>query len=213
MVDGKIELEGYGEVKANPDQVCIEYGITEQNMDASLAVQVVEQGVKAFFDKLKALGLEEQAEAKDIKSKIQYQNDDMRYGSILGYTVTRCVSVVLTDFSLIPTLNQAAMSCGLTQIFYCRYSLVDSSAYEAEAVHRASNDVKRKADLLAREFGLALGKPRSLSFSKATPFEAACYLGRANQPEELIVPDCTAIYRPAPITIGMTIHAEYVYQH
>lgn len=237
-VDGKIELIGRGEVKVEPDQVRIDYCVSVLKDTVQEAVKVAEHSVIKFFEKLKDLNLDQEAEAGDLSSQVEWKiKEDSttdvagaqssqvemkvkkeKTPEIAGYRVKRHVYVIVHDFSQISKVNSVALKCGLDRICGYRYSVSDTSKAEEEAAHKAANDVRHQASILAHEFGLDLGKPSSLTFDKdqrnimpSTEFYRCSRELLEQGEEEKIM--AAAVYKPSPISVKVTIRAEFLYQH
>lgn len=237
-VDGKIELIGRGEVKVEPDQVRIDYCVSVLKDTVQDAVKVAEHSVIKFFEKLKDLNLDQEAEAGDLSSQVEWKIKEdntteiageqsskvemkvkkEKAPEIAGYRVKRHVYVIVHDFSQISKVNSVALKCGLDRICGYHYSVSDTSKAEEEAAHKAADDVRHQASILAHEFGLDLGKPSSLTFDKeqgnVTPrmVFASCHPSLVDQSEDEKIL-AAAVYKPSPISVKVTIRAEFLYQH
>lgn len=217
-VDGEIELVGIGEVKVIPDQVTIEYSIVVNHEDAKVAKQKVERAVSDFFEALKPLELDKDAVAQNISTQPIFSDRDI-FGRrhLVEYEVSRQVNVLIRDFSLICKVNDLAMDCGLDRIVSCDYSLSDRKKYEDEAAHKAIEEIKHQAELLAHEFGLALGKPSHIEYESSHRryqpgvLYAARYRGDVGAGDDS--DNSEPVYKPDPVTVSVTVNVTYVYQH
>lgn len=218
--DGTIELECTGTVKVTPDVVVMDYCVVTTQRDAAFAKRSVEEAVSKFFEELKAMSLDEEASAGQISVQPTYSDKDV-FGrrELVGYEVSRHVQVRIHDFSQICKVNNLALDCGLNRITGCDYMITDPKKYEDEAAHKAAEEIKHQADLLSHEFGLSLGKPCRIEYTKedAAPRGVLFCAGPSAKHSRLIEQpsndEIEPVYKPDLLEICVTIKAEFTYQH
>ncbi len=136
---------------------------------------------------LKALGID----AKDIKTTSYDLNPTYSYdqktgkSSIYGYRLTQTVSVKVRDFGKVSDVLTGLSNAGINQISGFSFDIDDPEKYLTEARNQAFDKAKSKAQSMAAQNGVALG--RALNFSESgagypTPIYAAAELGKGSSP-------------------------------
>lgn len=150
-----------GKVLAKPDIAQISFGV--QGDTKLEAVEAVEEGtakMNAVITELKGLGIEE----KDIKSTqyslnpiYSYNRDDGKR-SLDGYELYQQLTIKVRDLDKIGEAIKVSANAGANQIGGVNFTIDDTDELKAEARQQAITKAKEKAQIIATESGLKLGK-------------------------------------------------------
>lgn len=175
-----ITISGYGEVQAVPDIANVYFTISKDAKtvkDAQDAVAKVENSVLVF---LQENGVAE----KDIKTdnfsfypKYEYKYEAQsllpctEYGCpprpgknvIVGYTSTESITVKVRNTDDAGKIMQGLGTLGVSQLNGPSFSIDDEDALKAEARKEAIDDARTKAEALAKDLGVHLGRVASFS--------------------------------------------------
>jgi len=175
-----ISVVGQGIVLAQPNVARITLG--SEVFDSSLANAQAEAArrMDAVINKLKALGIAE----SDIRTTAfnvtpQYDQGNQNPPVLRGYQVQNLVEVRTTNVAGLGALLDDAVSSGATRVFGIAFESDDMEALTNQARDQAMTNAHAKADQLARDAGVTLGRPTLIDESDtqgATPvraFEAA----------------------------------------
>ena len=169
---GNIFVVGYGEVKATPDTVKLNYAITNTSKDAKKASDIVDLKVSEFYQNLmKIPNFSEKhivSEGITVSPSYRYEKDKTVFE---GYKAYRRVTVTTNDFSLISKINEAAFDASISNIESYSYEISDLKSYQVKADSLAMMDANDKAQRLAQGFNLKLLKPCSIKFGNNTCFK------------------------------------------
>lgn len=168
-----IHVSGVGKISAAPDVADITLGVSTDAGTASDALRANSEAMKAVQDVAKGSGVA----AKDIQtSNLSVQP---RYSQpvpgvqqrgefvprIIGYNVSNNVQITSRDLAKLGELLDAVVSSGANQMNGISFRIEKSEALMDQARKLAVADARRKAELLAGEAGVVLGKPIQISES------------------------------------------------
>lgn len=144
---------GVGEVYTTPDRAQVTLGVEIQHSDLQEAKRQNDEAVKKVFE------LAQQLKIKQENVKADYIWIMPRYdGKEVAYTVQRNVTFVLTDLSIFDQFIQLAVESGANRVTQVEFLSSDLNAKKQEAMILALKNAKEKAQLMAAELGLKVGK-------------------------------------------------------
>jgi uncharacterized protein YggE len=159
-----IAMGGHGEVKAAPDQVQVNAGVTTSAATAAAALAANTQRMKTVFAALEKMGVAQ----KDIQTvnfsvSPQYTNGANNEAQRLtGYQVRNEVSVRLDDVAKLGAALDALVGAGANQMNGINFSIRDNGAMLQKAREAAIADAKERAETYARAAGVTLGPIQSI---------------------------------------------------
>ncbi|MCL5675731.1 MAG: SIMPL domain-containing protein [Patescibacteria group bacterium] len=159
-------VDGQGKVTAKPDTAQINLGVTVNGNSVSQVQSQANETMNKITSDLKNLG----ASDKDIKTTNYSLNPnyDYRSGSqkIIGYVINIYLTVKTKDFNKINQMIDAATKDGANQVGGLSFVVDDPSKFENEARKLAIDNAKQKAQKIANEAGLRLGRVLNVSESQ-----------------------------------------------
>jgi len=173
-----ITLSGHGEVFAVPDIANIYFTITKEGKTVKEAQDAVALVEKASLDSLKANNVEE----KDIKTSDASFNPKYNYGEpcfstegmmrpcftsqkIVGYESSESITVKVRNTDDVGKIMQDLGALGVSNLSGPNFAIDDEDALKAEARKKAIEDAKTKAEALAKDLGVRLGRIANFSES------------------------------------------------
>jgi uncharacterized protein len=187
-----ISVSADGKVTAVPDLATVDIGVLTQGSTATEVTTQNNQKVNQVIAYIKQQGISSQ----DITTSELNLSPQQSYGEMLpggsstpkitGYqgeqTVTVKVHGVDTDQSVLDTILDGAVNNGANEINDVNLSFNDPTALQQKAELNAIDNAKLKAQALASEAGLTLGKVVSVSETNSelpqpTPFEMNASVG------------------------------------
>ncbi|MFA6177690.1 MAG: SIMPL domain-containing protein [Candidatus Paceibacterota bacterium] len=186
-----ISFSGHGEVTAVPDIANIYFTISQDAKtvkDAQAGVAVIE---KKALDLLKEKGVAD----KDIKTtnasfnpKYEFRNAvcpqpaQLNSGTVsspffcppgkqvlLGYTASESITVKIRNIDSVGDVMQGLGTTGVSDLNGPNFAIDKEDTLKAEARKKAIDDAKAKAEVLAKDLGVRLGKITSFSESGNFP--------------------------------------------
>lgn len=162
-----ISVVGQGIVLADPNVARITLG--SEVFDQSLANAEAEAArrMDAVIAKLKVAGIAD----TDIRTTAyninpQYDQRDQSQAPVLrGYQVQNLVEVRSTNVSGLGALLDDAVSSGATRVFGIAFESDNMEALKNQARDQAMTNARAKAEQLARDAGVTLGKPTAINES------------------------------------------------
>jgi uncharacterized protein YggE len=161
-----VSVVGQGIVLAQPTTARITLGV--EIFDASLATaqSTASQRMAAVMDQLKAAGIPE-ADIRTTSYNVnpQYDTRDGNQSVLRGYQVQNLVDVKSTTVGSLGPLIDAAITAGATRVYGIRFEASNMDELKAQARDQAMQNARAKAEQLARDAGVGLGRPLSIDES------------------------------------------------
>lgn len=155
----QITVTGTAKVTATPDVAVLNIGIINEGATVNLAQKGVTEKMNAIIDSLKK---DFKVETKDIKTESfsvnpKYDWTDGRQ-RIIGYTASQSITVKARDFDKTGDILAKATELGANSVYGPTFSIDDPEKVKAEAREKAIAQAKEKAELLADQVGIKLGR-------------------------------------------------------
>ncbi len=163
-----ISVEGKGEVVAIADIASLSITISKENKTAKEAQDLLNESITKTLNYLE----EQKIEEKDIKSeygglspKYSYEQTacytypcPSRDPKIVGYTATQSITVRVREVDSANVIRTGLAEIGITDISGPTFSIEDTDVLQERAKSLAVKDAKEKAQILAKDLGVKLGK-------------------------------------------------------
>jgi len=151
-----VTVSGKGSVFVKPDRATVSLGAWHQ-AETAIAAQsrvneIIDEATKAIRD-LEIEDLMIQTSGLSLSPVYDYQRD--REPRIIGYRASITLSVRIDEIDRTGTVIDAAMRTGANQLQGVTFSLKDDSGARRDALRRAVENARMKADTIAD----ALGRP------------------------------------------------------
>lgn len=171
MAETKIIVDGTGEVRVSADTAVISMGVNARNKDVLKAQQEVNETIAAIRKALIAQGVKEEninTELINIYAMYDYQNDREQ---LTAYNASSTLAVRVTDMESVGTMIDAAFAAGANTLNGVSFSASDTEEAKAEAMRKAVEDAKKKAEILAEASGLKITGIETISQGSVYSFE------------------------------------------
>ncbi len=167
----RIQVTGSGSTLGKPDIVVLTLSVSVEKASVKEAREEAADAMNQVLDSLKGNGVAEgdiQTQQFSIQQQFDFTNGRREFR---GYRVTNAVSAKSRDLDRIGQVIDDAAAAGgdLVQIQSIQFGIEDVKELQAQARVEAMKDALAKAQVLAAEGGVALGKPISISESSALP--------------------------------------------
>lgn len=155
----QITVTGTAKISAVPDVAVLNIGIINEGATVNLAQKGVTEKMNAIIDSLKK---EFKIEAKDLKTENfsvspKYDWTDGRQ-RIIGYAANQSITVKVRDFDKTGDILAKATELGANTVSGPTFAIDDTEKVKAEAREKAIAEAKTKAELLADQVGIKLGR-------------------------------------------------------
>lgn len=153
-------VSGVGEVEVTPENASVSLGVTQEAQTAEAAQNAVNSIMNQLIADLQALGVEErsiQTQNVMVNPTYNFENGSQ---TITGYTASQNVEVKVEDVGLANRVIDSATQNGANVISGLSFDINDEERerHEAEARQLAIADAKEKAQQIADEVGISLGR-------------------------------------------------------
>ncbi|MGH8457492.1 MAG: SIMPL domain-containing protein [Stenotrophobium sp.] len=165
-----VTVSGEGEVSAKPDRARLALSVDNLSTDVKSAEAEVNRVTRAYLAQAKSLGVkDEQISTAGMTLNPEYVWDDKaRKQTLAGYRARRQITVTVDNLDKLGDLILAATSAGVNQINPPVLESSKAKELSRQALVKAAEDARAKAQLLADTLGVKLGTVRSLSASDSS---------------------------------------------
>ncbi|MYE91611.1 DUF541 domain-containing protein [Candidatus Poribacteria bacterium] len=162
-----VRVSGTGIVAGDPDLVVLSIGVSVERDSVKQARTEAAEAMAGLIESLKANGLLDtdiQTQHFSIHQRYDYSKGRREFR---GYSVTNTVSAKIRDLDSVGNVIDDAAEAGgdLVEINAIQFTIDDPTKLKMEARIAAMQDAQAKAQTLATEGGVTLGKPISISES------------------------------------------------
>jgi len=207
-----ISVSGRSELTVEPDKAEIFVNVETQKKTAKEAKDENARVSKKVTDALKKAGIKkDNIETTQFRINPRYEYDRLKGKSeIIGYTVTHVLKVTTLDLDKVGTYIDTAVNNGANRINSVNFGLTKEKEKEinGEALIRASNVAREKAEALATNLGVRLGKIASVSESG---FDFIPFVAREFAVAEAAVgaPPIPTEISPQDVTVRATVNVAF----
>jgi uncharacterized protein YggE len=161
-----LSVLGQGIVLAQPDVARITLGSEVFDQSLSNAQAEAARRMDAVVNKLKADGILDTA-IRTVSYTInpQYDQQNQTQPVLRGYQVQNLVEVKSSNVGGLGALIDDAISSGATRVYGIRFEASDMAGLKSQARDQAMQDARAKAEQLARDAGVSLGRPMAIEES------------------------------------------------
>lgn len=162
-----VNVNGQGEVSVKPDRAQLSLGVETSNIELKAAEAEVNKVVRAYLAEAKQLGLkDEQISTAGISISPEYVWDEKdRRQKFNGYRASRQIVLRTDDLDKVGDLILRATKVGINQVSAPNLYSSKASELSRQALVKATEDARGKAQLLASTLGVKLGAVHSISAS------------------------------------------------
>lgn len=203
IIINKMTVNATGTVKVMPDVAYVDFGVTTQNKDVKKAQSANKDLMNALFTAFQNGGLTKD-DIRTINYGVNPLYDYSTGKNVLNaYQVVNTVEVTVKDIDKVGDYVDIAASAGANTDYSIKFDLLDRNASYNQALAKAMQTAKAKADALASAGGYTIAGV--LEVSEGSNNYAPQYLNAAK---------AEADKAPTPITAGQleitaTVTAEY----
>ena len=150
----KLSVSGNGTVLVESDLAIVTVGVREASADVLVAQATVNEKIAAIKQALLDAGVQEtEINTDSINIYANYDYSD-NTEVIVGYTANNSLSVRTTDIDNVGALIDAAFAAGANTLDNVQFTVQDDSEAREQALTKAVEDARRKADVLAAAAGM-----------------------------------------------------------
>ncbi len=181
-MESTITLTGHGETKVAPDIASVYFTIRKEAKTSKEAQEMVAEVEKKALDFLKQNGVEDKyikAESVSFYPKYEYKYETSimapcnEYGCpprpgksvVTGYEASEGISVKIKDLDSVGKIMDGLATAGVGELSGPNFEIEDEEEAKADARKKAIDEAKEKAEVLARDLGVRLGKVVSFNES------------------------------------------------
>ncbi len=175
-----ISVDGKGEVTAVSDIASLTVNLTKDGKTAKEAQSLLNESITKTLAYLK----DQKIDDKDIKSEYGGLTPKYSYAQpvcytypcptkdpvIIGYTATQSITIKVRVVDNASIIRTGLADLGITDISGPTFSIDNEDAFNDQARAKAIIDAKGKAQVLAKELGVTLGKVVSFSENSSNPY-------------------------------------------
>ncbi|MBX2991612.1 MAG: SIMPL domain-containing protein [Bacteroidetes bacterium] len=164
-----ISVRGEGTVATAPDQVRVSVQVSTREESASTAMRSASSKTQAILSLLKNLGVDEksiQTSRVNVSPVYDYSRQ-IQPPPIVGYTSSNDFTVLFKGklMDKVGEFMDKAVAAGAANFGGLQYESSKQREIEREALKKAADDAKARAEVLAKQLGATLGQVTTISES------------------------------------------------
>ena len=168
----KLTVSGSGTVLVESDLAVVTVGVREASTDVLVAQSTVNEKIAAIKQSLLDAGAKEsEINTDSINIYANYDYSD-NTEVIVGYTANNTLSVRTTDIDNVGALIDAAFAAGANTLDNVQFTVQDDSEAREQALTKAVEDARRKAEVLAAAAGLQIASIESIAESGVYTYDS-----------------------------------------
>lgn len=154
-----VTVSGSGEILTEPDLASLGIGVEARAPTVDAARRQVNDTVRAVLDLTRARSIpEQQVSSAALMVRPDYQwMPESREQKLLGYVVTRQMTIRLTDISMLGEVLEGVLELGINQVNPPIFDTTARAELERQALAAAAKDARQRARVLARALDMDLG--------------------------------------------------------
>jgi uncharacterized protein YggE len=153
-----ITVLGEATVKSAPDQAAVTLAVESDGNDPAAAMNKNATAVAHVLERLKSEGVKDsEIETTNVSLYAVRTYTDTGEEKLTGYRATNSVVVTVSDAGKVGKLLSAAIEAGANSVSGPVWRLSDDASAVAEALKKAAQDARQKAQALADSLGVDLG--------------------------------------------------------
>ncbi len=203
-----LNIQADGEVKVEPDQATITFGVQTQGKTAAEAMRLNRAKMAASLTALKTAGIEgKDVQTSSLNLNGQYSYEPNKSPTLTGYQAVNQVTITVRDLTKLGTTIDAVTSAGINQVNGIDFGLSDPKTAEDEARRRAVKMLAARADLYAAAAGMRIGRLINLSEGGDYQPPALRHVGFADARVKMA--EATTPVEPGQLTVRIEVSATY----
>jgi uncharacterized protein YggE len=152
-----ITVTGVGTIEAVPDEAEFSLGVTTKGATARLALGENSERMQRLLAALKAAGVAARdLQTQDVSVSPAYRPNE-------GYTASNSVSVRIRDLDRAGEILDTASRAGATNVYGPSLTRADRDGFEQNALERAVDNARKRAEALGRAAGVDVGTVTSIT--------------------------------------------------
>ncbi|WP_282021349.1 SIMPL domain-containing protein [Ruegeria faecimaris] len=157
----RIIVDAVGMVHVAPDMATITLGVTNEDAQASNAMQATSDAVAKILTRLDEMGIETRdVQTRDLSLSPVWSGRNSSSGErpeISGFVASNSVVVRVRDLSQLGTIMDAVIDDGANNFGGLSFGIQDPAPLEAQARAKAVGEARAKANQLAQAAEVTLG--------------------------------------------------------
>lgn len=164
-----ISVRGEGMIATSPDQVRLNVSVNTQGQTASVAMRSASGRTSEILALLKSMGVDEkniQTSRVNVSPTYDYSKQ-IQPPPIIGYNSTNDFAVLFKGklMDKVGEFVDKAVGAGASNFGGLQYEASTQRELEREALKKAADDAKARAEVLAKQLGASLGQVMTISES------------------------------------------------
>lgn len=203
MAETKITVTGNGNVRVSADTAVISLGVNARDKDVLKAQQQVNETINAIRKTLIDQGVKEEninTEFINIYAVYDYQNGQEQ---LAAYNASSTLAVKVTDMESVGSLIDVTFAAGANTLNGISFSASDTSDAEKEALRKAVEDAKLKAEVLAEASGLKITGIETINENGVYNFENS--IGNVSAKALDIVEEAGTVVQAAKLIVNADV--------
>lgn len=204
-----ISVSGEAEVRAVPNEVLLSIGVESKDLVLDNAIKQNDERMRKIMAVIKRFDIEPkyiQTNSMEIRSLFDNVNNKKEF---TGYLVNRNINLTVRNTDQFEAILKSLLQAGANNISGINFRTTEIRKYRDEARILAVRAAKEKAEMLAKELGQHVGKPRVIKEEPVYNYNGNS--GWSNSLQDHLAPSQTGeTFALGQIVITAKIYVEFV---
>jgi uncharacterized protein len=184
--DTGLTATGQGKTTMKPDVAYVILGVQTQDANAGKARGANDAAMAKVIAAVKGFGVTD-GDITTTNYSI-YPTYDDKGVALVGYRVDNTVSVRVKNLDKLGDVLTAASTAGANTAYGINFAVLDQTAAYNDALSKAMDDSKARAEIMAKALGVKLGRVLSINESSSSPGPIYPAAGMAMDSKSMGVP-------------------------
>ena len=207
LAETRITVSGTGEIRVSADTAVISLGVNARDKDVKKAQQKVNETIAAIRKALTEQGVKEENINTDfinIYAVYDYQSEQER---IVAYNANQTLAIKVTEMESVGSLIDVCFAAGANTLNGISFSASDTEEAKADALRKAVEDAKKKAEILAEAGGKKITGIEIISEGGVFSYEnnvGNVFAAKGMEPAE-VEEDAATVVQSAKLVVSATV--------
>lgn len=193
-----ITVQGSAQVSVVPDMATFNFSVLDRGLSLPRLKNTVDERSADLIDLARSLGVaDSDITSAEVRIRPRYDHPEAR---LLGYDVSRDIRVVLKDLTRYSDLVNGAIEAGISTLGNIQLDVSQRASLEVNSLAAAMAVARRKAQIIAAEAGVSLGRVTSVS-EAGLPAEMPLYQARS----ESLAMGNRSVFEPGKIIVNSQV--------
>jgi uncharacterized protein YggE len=201
-----VTVRGVGQIVIDNTQATVLANVRTTSQLADEAISINSAKVQAIIDALTSVGITEndiQTSRFNFSPKYNWENGQQVFD---GYVVSNSLKIKINENGIIGAVLDLIIEAGATSIYSVSFDTINTTNIKKQALMRATEDAKMKAEILAKASDSTLGRAVKITLHS----DGNSLIGSASGVIPSPLPPGASVILPGSNTVSTSVTIKYL---